>query len=261
MRDRKGFTLIELLVVIAVTALLMGILMPALSRVRRQARKIVCMTSVRGFTLAMAAYTAENDDKIIALYFQDEGRFWTETLQEQYKSEELRICPMATKARGPETEQDHGNLGRVNTGGVFHCWYHIRLTDADPHMYKGSYGTNGWIHKGEGQTWGFAYENHWGEMSVKGASNIPLMMDCTWVAGYPLDTERPLSRSEYADWVRIGGIRGQMNRYCFNRHDGVTNCSFLDGSCRELKLEDLWTLKWHRSFNPVFGVEIEWLNR
>ena len=65
MRDRKGFTLIELLVVIAVIALLMGILMPALSRVRKQARKIVCMTSVRGFTLAMAAYVAENDDKII----------------------------------------------------------------------------------------------------------------------------------------------------------------------------------------------------
>ncbi len=197
--SRKAFTLIELLVVIAVIALLMGILMPALSRVRKQARKIVCMASIRGFTLAAAAYSAENDDKIIALYFQDEGKFWTETLQDQYKSDDLRICPMATKTRGAETEHDHGNLGRVNSGGVFHCWYHIRLSDADPHMFKGSVGTNGWIHKGVGQTWGFKYENHWGKMSVKGSSNIPLMLDCVWVAGYPLDTERPLSKAQYAN--------------------------------------------------------------
>ena len=91
--------------------------------------------------------------------------------------------------------------------------------------------------------------------------DIPLMLDCVWVAGYPLDTERPLSKAEYDEWAKIGGNRGQMNRYCFNRHNGVTNCSFLDGSCREVKLEGLWTLKWHRTFEPAFGVEIEWLNR
>jgi len=43
MRKQDGFTLIELLVVIAIIALLMAILMPALQRVKSQAKATVCV--------------------------------------------------------------------------------------------------------------------------------------------------------------------------------------------------------------------------
>ena len=45
--EKDGFTLIELLVVIAIIAFLMGILMPALSRVREAAKRAVCSSQVR----------------------------------------------------------------------------------------------------------------------------------------------------------------------------------------------------------------------
>jgi len=61
MEKRKGFTLVELLVVIAIIALLMSILMPALSKVRKQARLLSCMANCRQIGAIMTAYQADND--------------------------------------------------------------------------------------------------------------------------------------------------------------------------------------------------------
>ncbi len=47
----KGFTLIELLVVIAIIALLMGILMPALAKVRKQVRGAACLSQIKQWSL------------------------------------------------------------------------------------------------------------------------------------------------------------------------------------------------------------------
>ena len=60
---RKGFTLVELLVVIAIIALLMGILMPALSRVRQIAFRMVCGTNLSGIGKAMLIYSNDYEDE------------------------------------------------------------------------------------------------------------------------------------------------------------------------------------------------------
>ncbi len=61
---RQGFTLVELLVVIAIIALLMGILMPALSRVRQLAFRLVCGTNLSGIGKAMLIYANDYDDEL-----------------------------------------------------------------------------------------------------------------------------------------------------------------------------------------------------
>ena len=64
MYKRQGFTLIELLVVIAIIALLMAILMPALQRVKKQARAVYCLNSLRQVGVAMHEYALDNEDFI-----------------------------------------------------------------------------------------------------------------------------------------------------------------------------------------------------
>jgi len=61
---RKGFTLVELLVVIAIIALLMGILMPALARVRQIAYRLYCGTNLSGIGKAMLIYSNDYDDEL-----------------------------------------------------------------------------------------------------------------------------------------------------------------------------------------------------
>jgi prepilin-type N-terminal cleavage/methylation domain-containing protein/prepilin-type processing-associated H-X9-DG protein len=124
--DKKGFTLVELLVVIALIAVLLGILMPTLSKAREAARAIVCRNLIRQYTYAHFQYFMQynqlmpisiNDPVMRPWLTFDEFRSFVglPALAQEYKSrrgdvQEYKpsyprkyICPSATFAlRHPE---------------------------------------------------------------------------------------------------------------------------------------------------------------
>lgn len=108
MEQKKGFTLIELLVVIAIIALLIAILLPALEKVRKQAKLIICQSNQRQWGIYIATMLADNDELFpkgpggaTAPGTHAHSEHWIWVLRPYHKNNhDLFCCPLATKPSG-----------------------------------------------------------------------------------------------------------------------------------------------------------------
>jgi prepilin-type N-terminal cleavage/methylation domain-containing protein len=256
---QRAFTLIELLVVIAIIALLMAILMPALNRVKKQARAVACQSSLHQWSLFFSMYTNENNGSFpqgVNGVKNGGNNRWVKALRPYHKdNSEFLCCPMATKPVQDINGQPTGHMGKYaawgifssDLGGGFAGW----PTSMEGGLY-GSYGVNGWTANPEpGSSRGddvTRKNKYWRSVDVKGQNSVPLLLGATRYNGLPDPADEPPAYD--GQWWDQGS-GGRMIRYCLDRHDGFVNGLFIDLSIRKLGLRELWTLKWHRQFDTA----------
>ena len=75
-QPRRGFTLVELLVVIGIIAVLVALLLPSLSKARKQATLVNCSANLRSIGQAAAVYASENDNFVPRDDYDARANFW-----------------------------------------------------------------------------------------------------------------------------------------------------------------------------------------
>jgi prepilin-type N-terminal cleavage/methylation domain-containing protein len=180
---KSAFTLIELLVVVGIIAVLVAILMPALSQAREQANLIKCMAGARQVFLAVEMYCNDNRDAYPTVANDRSVPFWRKVPDPTLHTWVGRLVDLNYLAPLLQTNRGgcpYGPPPRTPTTAVpYECWPYdagggdYYSTTDDP--LSVSYGLNGILQSG----WAIRGDppdgvNWWGYWSVWKRTSGPI---------------------------------------------------------------------------------------
>ena len=118
MKRTNAFTLIELLVVIAIIALLLAILVPGLSRVKEQAKDLICRTNIKSIQLATILYTDDYKGKM-----PEQGitsGLWVNLISAYMDDvDDARYCPSTKKQKDFDAVNDDYRWGSSKNSWIW----------------------------------------------------------------------------------------------------------------------------------------------
>ncbi len=146
-KSRRGFSLVELLVVVGILAVLVSILVPAVTRAKKQARNVQCLANLRSLETALIGFINTNKHSVgyapvsttnATAATNRTSLTWEGALRPMYSNDAVRVCP---EASSPSDKP----LGAVTLAHGTQKPIVPTPTPDDTHSY-GSYGINGYLY-------------------------------------------------------------------------------------------------------------------